>query len=309
MLNAHKDIAFPPETHFFRNYLGNIHIRNKIINNEINYINNKILNDKYLKRLGLDLHQMIGLSYKNSRFDLKLFYINLLAKYASKQGKIMIGDKDPKNIEYLNIIKKIFPESYIIHIIRDPRDVVVSRMKAAWSKNRPFIMQLIAYREQLQKGIKDGEALFDNHYYHFLYEKLIDNPEEILKKICKLLKIDYDPEMINSYKKAKDIIKGEEKKWKENCFRPIISNNYNKWQNILNKRQVLLIEHICSYPFNKFGYELSLNNMEVNILDRIYFKFINLLFLFMDCIYIFYHRIKWIRIKNVTQKYKPKKET
>jgi len=303
MLNAHKDIAFTPETHFLRNYIGNISVNKKLVKNDVNYIINKINNDENLKRTDMNLNEIINLIVKKGEFNLVEFYKKLLKNYAKARNKSMIGDKDPKNIEYLHDIKRIFPNAYIVHIIRDPRDVVVSRMKAEWSRDRNFLTHVIAYREQLHKGIRDGKKLFGNHYFELFYEDLIEYPEKTLKKVCKYLNISYDSGMLHFNEKADKIIKGKERQWKENCFKPVISNNKNKWKNKLNRHQVLLVENICNKSFRNFGYKKSEYWNEMGSFKKIYFIFLSFLFIFFDYIYNFYHNLRWFRIqKNINLK-------
>ena len=62
-------------------------------------------------------------------------YRNITNFYLKNKNKEIIGDKDPKIIENIEVLNYFFPNSKIIHIIRDPRDVVLSRTKAKWSKN------------------------------------------------------------------------------------------------------------------------------------------------------------------------------
>ena len=75
----------------------------------------------------------------------------------------------------------------MIHLIRDPRDVYISRTKAKWSSSRPDILQFLAYRSQYALGAKHGPMLFGNNYLEVHYENLLIQPEKELKRICDLL--------------------------------------------------------------------------------------------------------------------------
>ena len=135
MLNVHKDISFPPETYFIRYYL--------IKKYNYDSVKNKLIEDKNLKKLNLDLVDLV-----NASNSLKDFYVSLLNSYVNRKNKHFAGDKDPKNVECLRVIKENFPYSLIIHIYRDPRAVIASRIKAKWSMSRPFWQQLLAYKAQ-----------------------------------------------------------------------------------------------------------------------------------------------------------------
>ena len=297
MLNAHQNIAFPPETHFVRNYLGNKKVRKKVINNDYEFLKNKINTDKSLDKLDLNYNKLID-KVKQNGFKLEKLYKEILLEYAVSEKLNMIGDKDPKNIEYLSIIKKYFPNSYIIHIIRDPRDVMLSRMKADWSKGRPLWLHALTYRAQIKKGRRDGEKLFGDNYFELNYENLITNPEKELINICEFLNVNYDKNMLKFNQKADEIIKGEEKKWKDKCFKPVISNNKNKWKEKMNKKEVLLTEFICKVAFDKLDYNKSGYDNNMSLKDKVKYNLISKSSNLFDILYRIYHYLRQQQVKK-----------
>ena len=74
MLNAHKDISFPPETHFIRYYL--------IKKYNYDNVKNKLLEDENLKKLNLDLIELV-----NASNSLRDFYVSLLKSYINRKNK------------------------------------------------------------------------------------------------------------------------------------------------------------------------------------------------------------------------------
>ncbi len=300
MLNSHKDIAFTPETHFFLDFIANPKINKLISKKRFNPLENMLINNDYLKKTGLNIKDIAENLLKSNKFSLENFYKTLLIEYANTRGKLIIGDKDPKNLECLEYIKDIFPNAFVIHIIRDPRDVILSRTKAEWSKHRMFMTHILAYRAQLNLGRRNGKNLFGENYHEVFYEDLIENPEKELKNICELLDVSYDAEMLNFHEKADEIIQGEEKDWKDNCFKPVLSNNKNKWHKEFTENRICLIEKICRVPFQELGYIESGYLKERTILYRIFHMFLSASFYFLDAAYLLYHRFR--KIKN--DKYK-----
>jgi len=298
MLNANKLIAFPPETHFIRNYLATKKsiFSFSIMNgrNKHKSIVERIRKDVNLLSLNIDLDKIIQETNIDNKVDLKKFFLTLLKSYSEKKGKLFFGDKDPKNVEYLKLIKNNFPGSIILHIIRDPRDVILSRMKAEWSKKYPFILQGIIYREQLKIGENEGTNLFVSNYYRLYYEDLISYPEKTLKKICNFLNVDYDSEMLEFYKKSDEIVVEEERNWKENCFSPIMTSNMGKWKKELSINQIHIIEEICNEAFSKHGYKKFINskNQKTNFLIFAFVKILALLLPLIDLAYLFYYHVK-----------------
>ena len=258
MLNAHREITFPPETHFIRTYLSK--------NNEFKSVKEEILSDPNLLKLDLPLKEII-----EDTSDFESFYKNLLQQYMTNQGKVYVGDKDPKNIEYLNLIHNIFPEATIIHIYRDPRAVIASRMKAKWSKNRPLWQHILAYKTQLSYGREKGNKLFKN-YIEIKYERLVEDAVGELKKLCKSLDLEYDSNMIEFYKTSGDVVQGEEISWKQNCFNPVMLQNIDKWKNDLTEEQIKDIEFVLEDEMKLLGYNQIKDNTGFYRFQKHYYK-------------------------------------
>lgn len=240
MLNAHHAITFPPETHFIRTYLQK--------NVTLQEIRTELLNDENLIRLSLPLEKIIEKNH-----DLKGFYIDLLQEYMKKQGKYFVGDKDPKNIEHLRLIHSVFPQATIVHIYRDPRAVIASRLKAKWSEDKPFWQHILAYKVQLSYGRRTANELFGK-YIEIKYEDLVENPEYELKRLCRELELQYDDNMVEFYKSADEVVQGEELLWKQNCFNPVMLQNINKWKNELSKDKIKLIEYVLKREMDTLEY-------------------------------------------------------
>jgi hypothetical protein len=200
------------------------------------------------------------------------FYLMLLSEYKNRHKKKIIGDKDPRNIEYVSALHRYFPQAYIIHMIRDPRDVIVSRMKAGWSKDRIFLHHVFAYKVQIQMGRQMGKRFFRGHYSEVIYEQLLNNPGETLRRICDFLNIFYSSKMLDFSGSARKIISHSELQWKKEALGPLLRDNWGKWRNRLTNRQILIIEQCCPEVFFGNPYSFSDIRQTVGHLDRIFAK-------------------------------------
>jgi len=239
MLNAHSRLVFLPETHFLRRWGGH----GGPLSCE------ELRSDKDLMRTGLDPCGEPGPTSPRA------LYLSLLRRYAEKRGAGYVGDKDPKNVEYLPRIREWFPRARVIHLVRDPRDVVLSRMRAKWSRKRPFMIQVLICREQLKLGCRLGPELFKDSYREVRYEDLIESPAEILESICRDLDLAFEPGMLDYAAGAAEMISGEETLWKSNCFRPIMRGNRGNWRGVLSPRRIRFIETVCGEAFERFHYK------------------------------------------------------
>src|SRR5690606_25404052 len=121
-----------PETGFLRNYVFKSKASNFVNDEQKQDFIKSLKNDTRVNRLKhIDINTVVAQS--NSTVET---YHTITQSLESKY----VGDKDPRFLDFIPQLYKFFPHSKIIHIIRDPRDVTLSRTKADWSKHWPFFM-------------------------------------------------------------------------------------------------------------------------------------------------------------------------
>lgn len=251
MLNAHKDIAFLPETHFVRRYL---HLEKSSSN-----IFEDIKNDKDLRKSGLNISKLAS-----DFLTIKEVYEGILKSYGKQKKKSFVGDKDPKNIEYLKTIAHHFPNSFVIHIYRDPRAVIASRKKAKWSEGRSLWADLLAYKAQLAYGRRLGKKTIKN-YYEIKYEDLVRKPKFIIEKLLNSLELEYDPNIETYYHAASEIIIGEEISWKKKCLEPVSRDSLERWRSELSIKDVAMIEYVLAPEMKTLGYKAENTGSVTNL--------------------------------------------
>lgn len=258
MLAAHSDIAMPPETHFLRNYVLNNRAKMKLSSQGPEIFEKILEMDKDFSRI--DINAAILLEpYKigDEEFSLEAVFKRMSSIFMKEHKRQFLGEKDPNLIEMLPELSKIFPTSRAIHLIRDPRDVLVSRMKADWSRGRHFWIHILTYRAQLAKGRKTGERALGMRYAEIRYEDLISEPANTLNKICEHLDIPYENAMLNFNKAASELVSKEEMQWKKETLGPLLTKNTGKWKTELTDWQICMTETLCEKAFDDLNYEKS----------------------------------------------------
>jgi hypothetical protein len=252
MLDSHPDICLPPETQLVTRFLGEIPGKSGA------ELVSLLCNDEKFQRLGVgkdDLEKMLSQGEDCPPFQ--ALYRGVLDFWGRRSGAAIIGDKAPKYIEVLPVLKSLFPEAVVVHVIRDPRDVYLSRKKAEWSAGRPEILQYLAYRAQFRLGLDFGPALFGDNYLEVQYEQLLQDPEAVLTQVCTRLGVGFDQSMLDFGKKAGDLVFPDEKSWKKELFGPLLQKNFQKWKQELSPGQIGRIEIACPQPFREERYTVS----------------------------------------------------
>jgi hypothetical protein len=279
MLNAHPAIAVPPEFHFIGQHIvGN---RPKSYAEMMRLLKS----DKRFARLKLSVFDVLK-PFQSSSDDFSVVdvYKTILVTYAKREGVSIIGDKAPKNIEYLPVIKQIVPTAYVIHLIRDPRDVYLSRTKSAWSSERGELLQYLAYRSQYQLGRKIGFKLLGTRYLEVHYENILDRPKQELERICEFLDVPYAAEMLDFCDSARKLVAQDEMKWKREAIGPLLTENKKKWLKELTPEEIVRIENAC-LPTFKDGYYKRLQTKHT-ILTKLTCKILNMLMAAITAFYI-----------------------
>lgn len=141
---------------------------------------------------------------------------------ATGNGRLV--NKNNQNSLRLRYLKRIFPDAYVIHVIRDARPVVLSNMsrleKDTYRRGFPFgrFPKPVAWRSYMDKPLveqfahqwkditaevrKEGPGLFGpDRYIEVKFEKFCEDPTACIRELdrfCGLNAGDRDPAMLSS---------------------------------------------------------------------------------------------------------------
>lgn len=266
LLNNHKEIFIPEiETLFIPQLLkkyGDKRLTSIEVNQVISELKGSLFFFYYTQKYEFDLST---LEIRNVTIvDL----INHLFVQLAEQRDIhasVLGDKSPNYINYIELLQKNYSSAKFIHIVRDPRDYVLS-MENAWGKN----MFRAAYR--WNKSIIRLNNNLSENIYEIKYEELIRSPEHVLTKVCDFLSISFDKSMIKLNRSVENL--GEAK------FDKIKKDNSNKFLDNLSNNQLRKIENLVFEGLQKYNYEIystNIINVKINRIRLLYWKFFDAL--------------------------------
>jgi hypothetical protein len=110
-------------------------------------------------------------------------------------GEIFL-EKTPAHAKCLPDIQQFLPAAKIIHLLRDPRDVVASLLAAsrgwgrAWAPTKARNAARI-WREHVSRAQADGVALAAGQFLEVSYETLFENPSAALQTIAVFLNLNW----------------------------------------------------------------------------------------------------------------------
>lgn len=257
MLASHPLLSFSAETAFVRRFVARARLRTAISHGNLKAAEVLLKGDSYFKRTGIDPKILLQRVNERGAVTDAAVYLEMLKMQAEHNGKPIAGDKDPRCVEYLGLIRAVLPDAHVIHAIRDPRDVLLSRKRAKWSSGRSTTAHAFAARVQLELGCQQGPALFGERYHEIIYENLVQDPEAVLGCLCDRIGVPYDSAMLDFAGAAKKLVTPEEMEWKKETMGPLLRGNNGKWKNALSKREIALVEESVSRPFDSGVYRRS----------------------------------------------------
>lgn len=249
ILNRHPAISLCDETHFF--YY--VYTRRRAFGDLSDEDNRRRLIERYLaihriQRIGMDVPALSdelmrhGTSYAT-------FFSTILKFYAVAKGKRRHGEKTPHHALYTQTLCDWYPHCKVIHLIRDPRDVVGSLLRMPWANN-----SVTANARSWLLYTRSAEQISQSSNYCLVrYEDLVQNPEVELKRICTFIDEAYHPAMLDSdSNEGKQEVASEW--WFQRAKRPVTNDRVGKWREQLTPEQIALIEWIVAPVMRQFGY-------------------------------------------------------
>lgn len=247
MLNRHPALAICDETQFFR--LIYQKRRRKAFGDLRNAANRRRLVDEYVslrptRRLGLDCAKLAERLYEEAT-SYPAMFAAVLKHYAESQGKPRGGEKTPQHAFAVKTLCEWFPGAFILHIVRDPRDVVASLLRMPFGS--PSVVTNA--RLWLRRTFAAREASDGEHYRELRYEDLIADPERGLAGLCKFIGEEYAPSLL--VPEQTEMQRADER----DRFRTAVTEaRRGRWRDELSPRQVAQIEWAVGRQMEALGY-------------------------------------------------------
>ncbi len=196
MLDAHPELTIPPETHFVPELIDAI---------ESGATPEEAVQTMTAVRQWGDLHtepdevleRWRGLERFEAGPALRSFY----AIFSERQGKPRYGEKTPSYVRNMVKIEGVLAEARFIHVIRDGRDVALSRWKRSLGKEPAPASQVAeTWQRRIRRAQRQGSKVA--HYLELRYEDLVTDTEPNLRRISEFLELDWDPVILRYYEGA-----------------------------------------------------------------------------------------------------------
>jgi len=175
-------------------------------------------------------------------------------------------EKTPQDVFYIAEILELFPSAKVINMVRDPRGVMLSQ-KRKWQR-RKMGAGFMTKKEQRRLKINyhpitisklwnasiRAALKFKNEprVHHMIFENLVNDSENEIKKLCAFIGIDFNNEMMMIPQVGSS---NEADKPDEFGIKTERAGNWEKGG--LNKGEIYFCQSICGDYMQQYGYEVK----------------------------------------------------
>jgi tetratricopeptide (TPR) repeat protein len=131
----------------------------------------------YLKRLSS--------MTENEKKDLRRQYVSGASDYLKQDSDFFI-DKNPKNFLHIGLAKRIMPETVVIDVRRDPRDVAISAYRQLFNFTNEFATSfegIYEYYKGYLEMIDHWQSVYPDQIKTVNYEELVSSPDEQIEAL------------------------------------------------------------------------------------------------------------------------------
>ncbi len=186
---------------------------------------------------------------------------SLLMPYLAQSGKRRIAEKTPHNVAFFPQLHQIFPDSPLIHVIRDGRDVVASLLQMDWrdiATGNPMpitsdVRAAASYWADIVSRARNAAAdpNLAQRYFEIRYEDLVTDPEPILRQLFAFLGEPWDTTVLHYYEQTHNLA-GESSR--EQVSQPLYTRAVGRWRKDLSPEEQAVVKEIAGDLLIDLGY-------------------------------------------------------
>lgn len=189
MLDAHPELAIPPETHFAVGLVKRFEQGKPDASEIVEWLASR----NRWGDFGIDaaeLERRLSAPRRLTAGDSLRAFFSL---YAERHGKSRWGDKTPIYLRQMRRLERAVPEARFVHMIRDGRDVTLS----VWDrvgKQKDATRMARLWKRRIRRARRQAEQL--ENYLEVRYEDLVLDTEPTLRRVASFVDLDFQESML-----------------------------------------------------------------------------------------------------------------
>lgn len=199
MLDAHPELAIPPETRFVPRLIAAARPPDATAADLVA----TLAAERNWADFGLDPEAVAERIRAAPELTPAVAVRSFFEAYAARFDKPRWGDKTPVYGRRMPMISRAVPEVRFVHVVRDPRDVAVS-----WRRFRELRgddpLTAEHWAQVWAQTIVETrmKARRVPHYLELRYEDLVSEPESTLRRVCEFIALPFSERMLSYHLSA-----------------------------------------------------------------------------------------------------------
>jgi hypothetical protein len=258
MLSSHSRLAIPPETRF----LLPVFRRRRSFGDLTETPNRRRLARTVVRRkgtkfghLGLDADRV-----KKAVVDGAPTLGSALAApyriYAADRGKSRWGDKRPGYFRNVRVIRALFPDAQVVHLVRDPRDCVGSLKRMSWWKHGT-VGAVATWVHAVDLAQAARRRLPPDAFHELRYEDLVAAPRAELRRLCSFLGEEFEEAMLEPQREAARLPERQRGDWHRETQNQVGTQRVGTYAGVLTPDEVALVERVAGSRMRRLGYDVA----------------------------------------------------
>jgi hypothetical protein len=276
LLNAHSHIVVPPEAHVV-SFLRRCEDQYGPLVNEANRrrVVERLVHKRRMREWGFDTEAMFARLMEADPATPAGVFAALMSLWTEQEHKPRWGEKTPGTYRFLPEVTRWFPQSQVIHIVRDGRDVAVSCLSPPFAdqydKGNVFEVA-VRWRHAINCCEHARRDLGPSRFLQVRYEDLTSQPEKAVREICAFLGEPFEAQMLDYHQSAGANVARGDSTFHQRTKQTVNTGRVERWRADAKPEFVAGFEGVAGRELQSLGYPLSGITPETRLQMRILYE-------------------------------------
>ncbi|HET6682149.1 MAG TPA: sulfotransferase [Gaiella sp.] len=183
----------------------------------------------------------------------------VFSAYAAERGKERWGDKTPLYMQHLGLLERLFPDARYVHLIRDGRDAALSflsvpegLMTEGWGHPHDAQGYACQWATEVRAARRLGARVGPDRYLELRYERLVAEPEAVLREVCGFAGLEFDAGMLDYVGRTDSALKAHQQRLNEPPRQGV-----RDWRTEMAPDDVRAFEGVAGSVLGELGYDVE----------------------------------------------------
>jgi hypothetical protein len=257
LIGSHPRIATPPEMHFLARVASYRELYGEPTEDAVlREVIRQVVRPGYpiLDECGFDSEAIFQRLQRGPRTYAAVLDA-VMTDFMQARGKQRWCEKTPW--QRPSLIWHHFPDARVLHIVRDPRDVVASSLAMPSGPFPDGASTARAWRLFAERSLQDGAFKGPAHYLQVRYEDLTKDPTAVLSLVFAFLGEDFDPSILNNREQRATAVPSMVRSLHGRVLEDVVPAPQGQWREKLGVVDRLRIAPIVAPMLAGLAYEQS----------------------------------------------------